>query len=108
MISVNLVTFTLRNNAAFITTRHLCRVTPCAYNKVVTCKTMVTCEHYNPGQKSLGQYYCNIHIFRSFLGSLLKQCSLFENFLQFCLSPPYTKLKLGKNSRYTRLTLFVG
>ena len=32
---------------------------------------------YNPGQKSLGQY-CNIHIFLSFFGSLLKQCILFE------------------------------
>ena len=50
---------------------------------------------YNPGQKSLGQY-CNIHIFLSFLGSLLKQCILFEIFLQFSLPPPYTKLKLGK------------
>ena len=49
----------------------------------------------NPGQKSLGQYF-NIHIFVSFLGSLLKQCVLFEIFLQFCLPPPYTKLKLGK------------
>ena len=49
----------------------------------------------NPGQKSLGQY-CNIHIFLSFLGSLLKQCILFEIFLQFSLPPPYTKLKLGK------------
>ena len=39
---------------------------------------------YNPGQKSLGQY-CNIHIFLSFLGSLLKQCILFEIFLQFTL-----------------------
>ena len=47
---------------------------------------------YNPGQKSLGQY-CNIHIF---LGSLLKQCIFFEIFLQFSLTPPYTKLKLGK------------
>ena len=62
---------------------------------------------YNPGQKSLGQY-CNIHIFLSFLGSLLKQCILFEIFLQFSLPPPYTKLKLGKNSGYTRPTLFVG
>ena len=61
----------------------------------------------NPGQKSLGQY-CNIHIFLSFLGSLLKQCILFEIFLQFSLPPPYTKLKLGKNSGYTRPTLFVG
>ena len=47
---------------------------------------------YNPGQKSLGQY-CNIHIF---FGSLLKQCIFFEIFLQFSLTPPYTKLKLGK------------
>ena len=62
---------------------------------------------YNPGQKSSGQY-CNIHIFLSFLGSLLKQCILFEIFLQFSLPPPYTKLKLGKNSGYTRPTLFVG
>ena len=59
---------------------------------------------YNPGQKSLGQY-CNIHIFLSFLGSLLKQCILF---LQFSLPPPYIKLKLGKNSGYMRPTLFVG
>ena len=66
-----------------------------------------SCSTYNPGQKSLGQY-CNIHIFLSFLGSLLKQCILFEILLQFCLQPPYTKLKLGKNSGYTRLTLFVG
>ena len=62
---------------------------------------------YNPSQKSLGQC-CNIHIFLSFLGSLLKQCILFEIFLQFSLPPPYTKLKLGKNSGYTRPTLFVG
>ena len=32
----------------------------------------------------------------SFLGSLLKRCILFENFLQFSLPPPYTKLKLEK------------
>ena len=62
---------------------------------------------YNPGQKSLGQY-CNIHIFLSLLGSLLKQCILFESFLQFSLPPPYTKLKLRKNSGYTHPTLFVG
>ena len=31
---------------------------------------------YNPGQKSLGQYR-NIHIFLSYLSSLLKQCILF-------------------------------
>ena len=41
---------------------------------------------YNPGQKSLGQY-CNIHIFLSFLGSLLKQCILFKIFLHFSLPP---------------------
>ena len=46
--------------------------------------------------------------FLSFLGSLLKQCILFEIFLQFSLPPPYTKLKLGKNSGYRRQTLFVG
>ena len=34
---------------------------------------------YNPGQKSLGQFY-NIHIFLSFLNSLLKQCIIFEIF----------------------------
>ena len=63
-------------------------------------------ETYNPGQKSLGQY-CNIHIFLSFLGSLLKRCSLLENFLLFSLTLPYTNLKLEKNSGYTRPTLFV-
>ena len=62
---------------------------------------------YNPGQKSLWQY-CNIHIFLSFPGFLLTQRILFEIFLQFSLPPPYTKLKLGKNSGYTRPTLFVG
>ena len=34
--------------------------------------------------------------FLLFLGSLLKQCSVFEILLQFTLPPPYTKLKLGK------------
>ena len=33
---------------------------------------------------------------------------LFEIFLQFFLPPPYTKLKLGKNSGYTSPKLFVG
>ena len=61
----------------------------------------------NPGQKSLG-LYCNIHISLSFLPSLLKQYIIFEIFLHFSLPPPYTKLKLGKNSGYTRPTLFVG
>ena len=55
-------------------------------------KTIATC---NPGLKSLGQY-CNIHIFLLFLSSLIKQCSVFEIFLQFSLPPLYTKLKLGK------------
>ena len=62
---------------------------------------------YNPGQKSLG-HYCNIHIFLSFLVSVLKQCILFEILLQFSLPPPYTKLKLRKNSGYTHPTSFVG
>ena len=61
----------------------------------------------NPGQKSLGQYF-NIHIFLSFLGSLLKQCIIFEIFSHFSLPPPYKKLKLGKKYGYTRPTLFVG
>ena len=64
-------------------------------------------QNCNPGQKSLGQY-CNIRTFLSFLGSLLEWCILFENFLQFSLPPPYTKLKLEKNSGYRRPTLFVG
>ena len=55
-------------------------------------------ENYNPGQKSLGQY-CNIHIFLSFLGSLLKWCSLLENFLQFSLALPYTNFKVKKKIR---------
>ena len=63
--------------------------------------------NYNPGQKSLEQY-SNIHIFLSFVGSLLKQCILFEIFLQFSLSPPYTKLKVRKNFGDMRPTLFVG
>ena len=32
--------------------------------------------------------YCNIHIFLSFLGPLLKPCILFEIFLRFSLPPP--------------------
>ena len=59
---------------------------------------------YNRGQKSLGQY-CNIHIFLSFLGSLIKQRILF---MQFSLPPPYTNVKLRKNSGYMSSTLFVG
>ena len=61
---------------------------------------------YNRGQKSLGQY-CNIHFFLSFLGSLIKQCILFEIFLQF--SPqPIQSWNSENNSGYTRPTLFVG
>ena len=45
---------------------------------------------YNPGQKFFGQY-CNMHIFLSFLGSILEQFIIFKIFLQFSLSPPYTK-----------------
>ena len=41
----------------------------------------------------LGQY-CNIFISLSFLGSLLKRRIRFENFSQFSLPPPSTKLKL--------------
>ena len=40
--------------------------------------------------------------------SLLKQCIIFEILLQFSVALPYTKLKLRKNSGYTRPTLFVG
>ena len=47
-------------------------------------------DNYNPTQKSLGQD-CNIDIFLSFLGSLLNECVFLEIFLQFSLSPPYTK-----------------
>ena len=68
---------------------------------------LLTSCSYNPRQKSAGQH-CNIHIFLPFLGFLLKQCILFEIFLQFFLPPPYTKLKLGKNSGYTRSKLLWG
>ena len=46
--------------------------------------------------KSPWDSHCNIHMFLSFLGSLLKRCILFENFSQFSLPPPYTKMKLEK------------
>ena len=62
---------------------------------------------YNPRQKSLRQY-CNIHIFLSFLGSLLKQCILFEIFLQFSLPNPIQSWNSEKNSGCTRPTWFVG
>ena len=38
----------------------------------------------------------------------LKTVHHFRNFLAVLPPPPYTKLKLGKNSGYTRPTLFVG
>ena len=62
---------------------------------------------YNPGQKSLWQY-CNIHIFMLFLGSLLKQCILFETVLQFSLPHTIKGWNSEKNSGYTRPTLFAG
>ena len=46
--------------------------------------------------------------FSVILDSLVKQFILFEIFSQFSLPPPFAKLKLGKNSGYTRPTLFVG
>ena len=51
-----------------------------------------------------------IFLFFVILGSLIKQCILFEiNFSRSSPSPPpYTKLKLRKNSGYTHPTLFVG
>ena len=56
-----------------------------------------------PARISLLQSWTNVlgtvlqySYFLLFLGSLLKQCSVFEIFLQFSLPPPYTKLKLGK------------
>lgn len=42
---------------------------------------------YNSGQSSLGQWR-SIHNFLSFLASLIKQCFLFEKFLQFSLTHP--------------------
>ena len=62
---------------------------------------------YNPGKKSLGQYF-DLYIVLSFVGSLLKQCMLFEIFLQFSLPPSCAKLKLRKNFGYTCPTLFEG
>ena len=46
--------------------------------------------------KSPWDSHCNIHMFLSFLVSLLKRCILFENFSQFSLPSPYTKSKLEK------------
>ena len=50
------------------------------------------------------QYTCSSVISRF----PLKTVHPFRNFLAVLPPPPYTKLKLGKNSRYTSLTLFVG
>ena len=49
-----------------------------------------------------------ICIFFRLFSSLLKQCIIFEIFLQFSLPLPYTKLKLRKNFGSMRPTLFVG
>ena len=52
---------------------------------------------YNPGQKSLG-HYLNIHVFLSFLGSVLKQCIRFEILLQFSL--PLTLYKVETQKKF--------
>ena len=52
----------------------------------ISCSIGFRISNCNPGQNSLGQY-CNIPIFLLFLGSLLKQCIIFEIFLQFSLPP---------------------
>ena len=62
---------------------------------------------YNPGQKSLGQY-CLIHVFLSFLGSLLNQCIFFEFSCSSSSLHPLQSWNSEKNSRYKRPTLFVG
>ena len=58
---------------------------------------LVCYASYNPGQKSLGQY-CNIHIFLSFLGSLLKQCIIFE--FVFAVLPPPTLYKVETRKNF--------
>jgi len=57
---------------------------------------------YIHGQKALGQY-CNIHIFLSFLGSLIKQFILFEIFLQFSLPPTLYEVETRKTILDTRV-----
>ena len=52
-------------------------------------------KSYNPGQTSLGQY-CTIHVSLSFLGSLFKQCILFENFLAVTSPPTLYKVETRK------------
>ena len=64
-------------------------------DKILYRKGFLHRDTFNPGEKSLGQY-CYIHIFLSFLGSLLKQCILFDIFLQLSPLPPCTKLKTRK------------
>ena len=109
-----------------------CIVKTCYVEKIVSKVIITACDHLvvskmpkkrrkneenrlffpKPGfrqswQKSLGQH-CNIQIFLSFLGSLLKQCILFEICLQFSLPPHYIQSWNSENSGYTRPTLFVG
>ena len=58
--------------------------------------------------RTVMQYsYFSVFFFSVILGSLIKQCILFEIFLQFSLPPPHTMLKVEENSGYTRPTLFV-
>ena len=51
---------------------------------------------YNPSPYALGQC-CNIHIFLSFLGSLLKQCIIFEF---FCSSPSPALYKVETRKKF--------
>ena len=53
------------------------------------------CEQLQSWTKVLGTVL-QYSYFSVILGSLIKQCILFEIFLQFSLPPPYAKLKLGK------------
>ena len=69
----------VRRFGMFIETSGECAV---YLNKEASC---VTDTSYNLGQ-TLRQC-CNIHIFMSFLGSLLKQCILLENILAVLPSP---------------------
>ena len=59
-------------------------------------------QNYNSGQKSLGQY-CNIHIFLSFLASLLKQGILFKIFVAVLPPPTLYKVKTRKKILDTRV-----
>ena len=86
----------VRRFGMFIETSGECAV---YLNKEASC---VTDTSYNLGQ-TLRQC-CNIHIFMSFLGSLLKQCILLENILAVLPPPTLYKAETG----YTRSTLFVG